>query len=109
MQRTDLNPWAWQEKFAYSQGIDVQAPERIVVLDSPPCQAASDALMLGRHADGVLFVVKSDATSRRAVKNSLKQLRNAGVTLLGAVINQVDTRRNPHYADTYYYAYGYYG
>lgn len=80
-----------------------------VVLDSPPCQAASDALMLGRHADGVLFVVKSDATSRRAVKNSLKQLRNAGVTLLGAVINQVDTRRNPHYADTYYYAYGYYG
>lgn len=80
-----------------------------VVLDSPPCQAASDALTLGRHASGVLFVVKSDATSRRAVKNSLKQLRHAGVTLLGTVMNQVDTRRNPHYADTYYYAYGYYG
>ncbi len=80
-----------------------------VVLDSPPCQAASDALTLGRLVSGVLFVVKSDATSRRAVKNSLKQLRHAGVTMLGTVMNQVDTRRNPHYADTYYYAYGYYG
>ena len=43
------------------------------------------------------------------MKNSLKQLRFATVPLAGAVINQVDVRRNPHYADSYHYVYGYYG
>jgi polysaccharide biosynthesis transport protein len=80
-----------------------------MILDSPPVQATADALVLGRQCDGVLFVVKSDATSRRAVKNSLKQLRFASVPLTGLVVNQVDTRRNRHYADSYNYAYGYYG
>lgn len=80
-----------------------------ILLDSPPCQAAADALVLGRQCNGVLFVVKSDSTSRRAVKSSLRQARQAGAPLLGLVINQVDARRNPHYADSHRYAYGYYG
>lgn len=80
-----------------------------VVLDSPPVQAAADAMILGRECDSALFVVKSDATSRRSIRNSLKQLRFASVPVAGAVINQVDVRRNPHYADSYHYVYGYYG
>ncbi|MEQ1438050.1 polysaccharide biosynthesis tyrosine autokinase [Fontimonas sp. SYSU GA230001] len=80
-----------------------------VVLDSPPVQSAADALVLGRQADGLLFVVKSDATTRRAVKNSLKQLRLASIPVIGLLVNQVDVRRNSHYADSYHYVYGYYG
>lgn len=80
-----------------------------IILDSPPAQAAADALMLGRQCDGVLFVVKSDATTRRAVKSSLKQLRFASCPLLGLVVNQVDVHRNPHYGESYNYMYGYYG
>ncbi|MDP9142734.1 MAG: polysaccharide biosynthesis tyrosine autokinase [Pseudomonadota bacterium] len=108
--RVSANPSDILNLPAFHQMLD-QASARFdrIIFDSPPCQAAADALVIGRLCDGVIFVVKSDATSRRAVKNSLKQLRNAGVNLLGTVVNQVDTRRNPHYADTYYYAYGYYG
>lgn len=80
-----------------------------VILDSPPVQAAADALLLGHQSDGLLFVVKSDSTTRRSVKNSLKQLRQAGVPIVGLVVNQVDVRRNPHYTDSYNYVYGYYG
>lgn len=80
-----------------------------VILDSPPIQAAADAMVLGRQCDAALFVVKSDATSRRSVRNSLKQLRFAAIPVVGSVINQVDVRRNPHYADSYRYVYGYYG
>lgn len=80
-----------------------------VILDSPPVQSAADALVLGRQSDGMLFVVKSDSTTRRAVKNSLKQLRLASIPVVGMVVNQVDVRRNPHYADSYNYVYGYYG
>ncbi|HUP91370.1 MAG TPA: polysaccharide biosynthesis tyrosine autokinase [Solimonas sp.] len=80
-----------------------------IVFDSPPCQAASDALLLAKYVNAVLFVVKSDSTSRRAVKNSLKQLQYAQAPLVGNVVNQVDVSRNPSYLDGYYYAYGYYG
>jgi polysaccharide biosynthesis transport protein len=80
-----------------------------IILDSSPVQAAADAMVLGRQCDSVLFVVKSDATSRRAVKNSLKQLGFASIPVVGLVVNQVDVRRNPHYADSYNYVYGYYG
>ena len=80
-----------------------------IIFDSPPCQAASDALLLSSHVDAVLFVVKSDATSRRAIKNSLKRLRYVHAPLLGNIVNQVDVRRNHEYQDGYYYAYNYYG
>lgn len=80
-----------------------------IIFDSPPCQAASDAMLLSSHVDAVLFVVKSDDTSRRAIKNSLKRLRYAHAPLLGNIINQVDVRRNNEYQDGYYYAYNYYG
>lgn len=79
-----------------------------ILLDSPPCQAAADALVLARLVQGVLFVVKSESTTRRSVKNSLKQLRYVGAPITGLVVNQVDTRRNASYAQGYYYAYNYY-
>ncbi len=80
-----------------------------VILDSPPSQAAADALVLGQLVQGVLFVVKSDSTTRRTILSSLKHLRMVGTHITGVVINQVDTRRNSSYAQSYYYAYDYYG
>lgn len=80
-----------------------------VILDSPPSQAAADALVLGQLVQGVLFVVKSDSTTRRTILSSLKHLRMVGTHITGVVINQVDTRRNSSYAQGYYYAYDYYG
>lgn len=80
-----------------------------VIFDTPPCQAASDTRLLARHVHAVLFVVKSDATSRRAVRNSLKHLQYVQAPLLGNIVNQVNTRKNPYYLEGHYYAYGYYG
>ncbi|HEX4872528.1 MAG TPA: polysaccharide biosynthesis tyrosine autokinase [Nevskiaceae bacterium] len=80
-----------------------------LLFDCPPCQAGADAQLLSQHADAALFVVRSDQTSRRAVKQSLRQLQAHGARVLGLLINQVDVRRNPYYRDGYSYAYGYYG
>lgn len=79
-----------------------------IVYDTPPCHAASDALVLSNLVNAVLFVVKSDSTSRRAVRNALKQLRNVNAPLIGTLINQVNARKNPYYQEGYYYAYDYY-
>lgn len=107
--RRPPNPAEVVNSAAFAQLLhDLSASYDRILIDSPPCQAASDALILARLADTVVFTVKADETRRRAVTNAIKQLRNVRAAPLGAVINQVNARRNPNYTDSYY-AKGYYG
>jgi capsular exopolysaccharide synthesis family protein len=79
-----------------------------IILDSPPCHAAADSLQLSQLCDGVIFVVKSESTSRRVIRNSFRLLRNVGAPLIGSIVNQIDGKRaGQDYHG--YYAYGYYG
>jgi len=80
-----------------------------IIFDSPPCQAASDALQLSQHVDGVLFVVKSGSTSRRVIRNSYKLLRNVSAPVIGNIVNQIDIKKAGAAYYHGYYAYGYYG
>lgn len=80
-----------------------------IVIDTPPCQVASDAMLVSKHAHAALFIVKSDSTPRRAIKNALKRLKYAQAPVLGTVVNQVNVRSNHQYADGYHYVYDYYG
>jgi capsular exopolysaccharide synthesis family protein len=80
-----------------------------IIFDSPPCQAASDALQLSQHVDGVLFVVKAGSTSRRVIRNSYKTLRNVGAPVIGNIVNQIDLKKGGAAYYHGYYAYGYYG
>lgn len=45
-----------------------------IIVDSPPVNPVSDAVMLSVHADAVVFVVKSDSTSVHQIKGALHQL-----------------------------------
>ena len=63
-----------------------------VILDSPPVLPVTDAVVLGREVDGVVLVVKGYDTPRELVRRARDQLLQAHVHLLGAVINNVDTR-----------------
>ena len=80
-----------------------------VIIDCPPVQAASDALVLARLSDAVLFVARADETPVVAVRRAIQQLRNIAAPLLGTVLNRVDVRRNPAAYGHYQYAYRYYG
>jgi succinoglycan biosynthesis transport protein ExoP len=80
----------------------------LIVLDSPPVMAASDAMILSRLVDATLFVVRWGATPRQVVVNAIKMLQNAEAKLAGAVINQVDVRKHRRYGfgdQTHYYGY----
>lgn len=80
-----------------------------IIIDTPPCQVASDAMLISKHVNTVLFVVKSEATPRRSIRNALKRLKYVQAPVLGAVVNQINIRRNHQYADGYHYVYDYYG
>ncbi len=77
-----------------------------IVLDSPPSLLVSDALLLSRCVDGVLFIAQADTTLCRQIRAVSRQFANGQVPLLGVIINQFDSRKHRGYYDEYqgYYA-----
>jgi capsular exopolysaccharide synthesis family protein len=82
-----------------------------IVIDSAPTQAVSDALVLSRLADGVVYVVKSHDTSIDLVRRGIQRLRQADALIAGVLITQVDIDKITSYGGDYYYQgyYDYYG
>ena len=77
----------------------------ILILDSPPLLAASDAAVLGSIADGVLMVVRAGYTDSNAADDAMEQLANVGARTVGAVLNDPDANVQRY---GYYYQYAYY-
>jgi succinoglycan biosynthesis transport protein ExoP len=77
----------------------------LVIIDSPPVLAVSDAMALSAQADATLFAVRWGATPRSAAKLGLKRLRDAG-GIAGIVLTMVNPREHSRsgYADSAFYA-----
>jgi polysaccharide biosynthesis transport protein len=65
----------------------------IVILDSPPITAVSDALILSRWVDATMLTIRWGVTPREIAKTSLNKLFQSGARLCGAVLTQVDLQR----------------
>ncbi len=61
-----------------------------VLLDSPPCLNYSDAFLLARIADGVLYVVRAGHQEKSSQHRVQKQLQQAKAWILGVVFNDVE-------------------
>jgi capsular exopolysaccharide synthesis family protein len=87
----------------------------VILVDSPPVQLVSDALVLAQAATAVVFVVKSDSTPYPVARYALSRLARAGAPILGALVNQMDIESADKYygefsgyGNKYYRKYGYY-
>ena len=82
-----------------------------VVIDLAPVQAVSDAIVVGKHADSAIYVIKSDSTPLPVVRRGIDRLQEVGINVAGAVISQVDLAKISSYGGDYYYQgyYDYYG
>ncbi len=79
-----------------------------VIVDSPPILPVADTVELMKAADGLLLVVRANATGRRALRECLRTVQKAGIPILGAVINAHRPSRIGYgYGYHYYYRYGY--
>jgi non-specific protein-tyrosine kinase len=82
----------------------------IVVIDSPPLTAASDAAVVAPQIDGVILVIKPGETKQMDAKRAVEQLRHVGAKIIGVVLNEIDIKRNRYYSSyfkSYYYQYDY--
>jgi succinoglycan biosynthesis transport protein ExoP len=74
----------------------------LVVIDTPPVMAVTDAAIVAHRASGVLFVIGAGQTSRHAAQQALDQLEHARARFVGAVLNRVDLEREAYYYSRYY-------
>lgn len=83
---------------------DLRPRFRHIILDSPPLLQVTDATILSTLTDGVIFIIESGVTPRKALLRSCKTLQSARAKVLGIVVNKVDTRFDGYYG---YYKGGY--
>ncbi|AXQ29917.1 polysaccharide biosynthesis tyrosine autokinase [Solimonas sp. K1W22B-7] len=84
---------------------EAEAQADMVLVDTGPILAVTDAGIIGRVVGGTLLVFKAAQHSGREITESVKRLAQVGVRVNGLVINQVGRSRG-YYG---YYAYGKYG
>ncbi|WP_024612037.1 polysaccharide biosynthesis tyrosine autokinase [Pseudoalteromonas sp. TB64] len=76
-----------------------------IIIDTPPTQAVSDALVIAQSADSVIYVVKSDVTRIKPIKAGLERLFEAKAHVAGVVLNQVDMSKSRDQHSHGYYDY----
>lgn len=80
----------------------------IIVIDSPPVELVSDALVLSPLVTGTIYVVKAMETPYQLARKGLIRLQRGHGNILGLVLNQVDFKKAQKYYGQYS-AYGQYG
>ena len=78
-----------------------------IILDTPPVNMVTDALVLSDQVDGMLFVVKANQSEKGSVIHAIEQLEYANVKVLGTVLNGVSQGGGLGYKRYGYSRYGY--
>ena len=72
-----------------------------VIIDTPPVLAASESLVLSKHADAILMCVMRDVSRADQVRKASDLLTAAGGCPVGTVLNGVPISRYKYYYGTY--------
>lgn len=75
-----------------------------VLIDTPPVLEITDASIVARKSDGAVLVIESGRVKYRDAQKAQEQLKKSGCSILGAVLNKVQVRKDKYYSS--YYGYG---
>lgn len=64
----------------------------IVIIDTPPIMRVSDAIVIGRVTDGILYVVESGKTTSPMIEYGLSLIKRSGIDIIGFVLNKTDKK-----------------
>lgn len=74
-----------------------------ILFDTPPVSVVTDAAVLSRFTDGVVFVVRHNYTTLETAKFAKKNLENVGATIIGSVLNNFKPDKSNKSYDYYNY------
>ena len=81
----------------------------LILCDTPPIVAVSDAVSLAARCDGVILVVRVGTVPHDVIRRAAAQLEAVNARILGVLLNSVNMRREGYYYDYYRYYHRYYG
>ncbi len=59
----------------------------LIIFDTPPLNAATDAVVLGTQVDGVVVVVRSGKTQKEVARQKMELFKNVHAKIIGAILN----------------------
>ena len=77
----------------------------IVVLDTPPILAVTDAAIIGHYAGTTLLVARFEENTVKELEGSFKRFEQSGVSVKGCILNGIVKKASSHYG----YGYNHYG
>lgn len=77
-----------------------------IIIDSPPSQVVSDALLLAKLSNALIYVIHAESTPIPMVQKGLGQLMRNKAPVIGVVLNQYDLTKAGRYGSPYE-SYGY--
>lgn len=80
-----------------------------VIIDAPRCSDLSDAAVLAKHSDGVIYVVKEDYAKVNKIIDTIQEFSYTRIPILGCILNGSVGKINISYGYSYgkHYGYGY--
>ena len=65
-----------------------------LIFDTPPASIVTDAAVLAKLADGVVFIVRQNYTVLEVAKEAIDSLRAVGANIIGSVLNDYNPKRS---------------
>jgi non-specific protein-tyrosine kinase len=81
---------------------EVKKSAELVILDTSPTLAVTDAAVLASRVDGVILLAEAKRTSHEAARQAHEALQRVGAMILGVVLTKAKTDRKR--SSYYYYA-----
>lgn len=59
----------------------------LIIFDTPPLNAATDAVVLGTQVDGAVIVVRAGKTNKEVARKKIEMFQNVQAKILGVILN----------------------
>jgi tyrosine-protein kinase Etk/Wzc len=74
----------------------------LVVIDTPPILAVTDAAIVGRYAGLTMLVVRFEKSSLKEIITASKRFQLSGILVKGLVFNAIEAKASAYYNYSYY-------
>lgn len=77
----------------------------LIIVDTPPILAVTDAAVIGRYAGTTLIVARFEKDTVKEISVSMKRFQQSGTIVKGCILNGIAKKASSYYG----YGYNYYG
>lgn len=82
---------------------DVSKEYSYVIIDTPPVDVVTDALVIAPNTAGLVLVVRDQYTPTDAITHAISAAEFAGINILGAIMNGANPKNSRRYSYRRYY------